>query len=61
MLLLSAAAVDHSRMRPEVQSFVADGPLPDWQADAEEIDRRYDQLDTISKPVTGEEAQALVG
>jgi hypothetical protein len=47
-------------MRPEVLTFVADGPLPDWDAEEEEIDRRVTQLEAISKPVTGEEAAALV-
>ncbi|MFZ3493354.1 hypothetical protein ACODT5_09030 [Streptomyces sp. 5.8] len=47
-------------MRPEVQSFVANGPLPDWDAEEEEIDRRVTQLEAIGKPVTGEEAAALV-
>jgi hypothetical protein len=47
-------------MRPEVQTFAADGPLPDWDADGEEIDRRCEQLEAIAKPVTREEAQALV-
>jgi hypothetical protein len=47
-------------MRPEARAFVADGPLPDWDASEEEIDRRARQLDAISKPVTGGEAQALV-
>ncbi|WP_236584015.1 hypothetical protein [Streptomyces sp. MBT53] len=47
-------------MRPEVQTFVADGPLPDWEASGEEIDRRVEQLDAIPRPVTGEEARALV-
>ncbi|MGW8948807.1 hypothetical protein [Streptomyces sp. NPDC055709] len=46
-------------MRPEVQTFVADGPLPDWDADEEEIDRRVRQLEAISAPVTPDEAQAL--
>ncbi|MGW4781430.1 hypothetical protein ACWEPA_32825 [Streptomyces filamentosus] len=46
-------------MRPEVQTFVADGPLPDWDAEEEEIDRRVTQLEAISKPVTGEEAAVL--
>ncbi|MGW4555746.1 hypothetical protein ACWEOV_19125 [Streptomyces sp. NPDC004365] len=48
-------------MRPEVLAFVADGPLPDWDGSEEEIDRRGRQLDAISRPVTGEEARALVG
>ncbi|MGI5138390.1 MULTISPECIES: hypothetical protein [unclassified Streptomyces] len=48
-------------MRPEVQAFVADGPLPDWDASEEEVDRRYEQLRAISRPVTAEEAQALAG
>ncbi|MFD8951589.1 hypothetical protein ACFV0B_22320 [Streptomyces xanthophaeus] len=47
-------------MRREVQTFVADGPLPDWDAGEEEIDRRVTQLEAITKPVTGEEAAALV-
>ncbi|WP_328684034.1 hypothetical protein OG226_36340 [Streptomyces sp. NBC_01261] len=47
-------------MRPEVCAFVADGPLPDHDASEEEIDRRVRQLDAIEKPVTGEEARALV-
>ncbi|MET8272632.1 hypothetical protein ACWD62_22360 [Streptomyces sp. NPDC005146] len=46
---------DHSPMRPEVQAFVADDPLPDWDASGEEIDRRVEQLEAIPKPVTGEE------
>lgn len=46
-------------MRPEVQVFVAEGPLPDWEASEEEIDRRDKQLRAISRPVTAEEAQAL--
>ncbi|MGW3397402.1 hypothetical protein [Streptomyces hydrogenans] len=47
-------------MRPEVQTFVADGPLPDWDAGEEEIERRVEQLEAIQKPVTEEEARALV-
>ncbi|MEV6018293.1 MULTISPECIES: hypothetical protein [unclassified Streptomyces] len=47
-------------MRREVQTFVADGPLPDWDASEEEIDRRGQQLNAVLKPVTGEEAKALV-
>ena len=47
-------------MRPEVQAFVADGPLPDRDASEEEIDRRVDQLEAIAAPVTREEAKALV-
>ncbi|WP_405787479.1 hypothetical protein OG753_06135 [Streptomyces sp. NBC_00029] len=46
-------------MRPEVQTFVADGPLPGGDASEEEIDRRERQLRTISRPVTSEEAAAL--
>ncbi|MCQ8774576.1 hypothetical protein [Streptomyces telluris] len=48
-------------MRPEVQAFVADGALPDWQADEEEIERRVRQLEAIPSPVTAEEAHALAG
>jgi hypothetical protein len=47
-------------MRPEVQAFIADGPLPDWDASAEEIDCRGEQLTAISRPVTGEEARSLI-
>ena len=47
-------------MRPEVQTFVAAGPLPDGNASVAEIARRTDQLHAISGPVTAEEAQALV-
>ncbi|MEU9858510.1 hypothetical protein [Streptomyces sp. NPDC047974] len=47
-------------MRPEVRTFVADGPLPDWDASEEEIGRRVRQLEAIARPVTGEEARALV-
>ncbi|MFJ6405933.1 hypothetical protein ACIQK9_10465 [Streptomyces hydrogenans] len=43
-----------------MQTFVADGPLPDRDGSEAEIDRRVQQLEAISKPVTGEEAQALV-
>ncbi|MEW2498423.1 hypothetical protein AB0942_33560 [Streptomyces nodosus] len=46
-------------MRPEVQAFIADGPLPGWDGSEDEIDRRYEQLRAISRPVTAEEAQAL--
>ncbi|MFF4309555.1 hypothetical protein [Streptomyces sp. NPDC001507] len=46
-------------MRREVQAFIADGPLPDGNADEQEIDRRVRQLESISAPVTPDEAQAL--
>lgn len=46
-------------MRPEVHSFVADGPLPGWEASEEEIERRERQLSAIIRPVTSEEAAAL--
>ncbi|MFF2024399.1 hypothetical protein ACFVW2_21670 [Streptomyces sp. NPDC058171] len=46
-------------MRPKVQAFVAAGPLPEWDADEEEIDHRVNQLEAISTPVTPDEAQAL--
>lgn len=59
-LPLPIARTDHSKMRPDVQAFIADGPLPDWDAGAEEIGRRSDQFDAISRPVTGQEARALV-
>lgn len=47
-------------MRPEVQAFVADGPLPDWDAHEDEIDRRAAQLEAIARPVTAQEATALI-
>ncbi|WP_344624577.1 hypothetical protein [Kitasatospora arboriphila] len=50
---------DRSRVRPEVQVFTADGPLPDGNSTAEEIDRRCAQLRAVSAPVTSEEAAAL--
>jgi hypothetical protein len=53
------AAVDHSKMRPEVQASIADSRLPDWDASEEEVDRRGNQLTAISGPVTGEEARSL--
>ncbi|MFF3613563.1 hypothetical protein [Streptomyces sp. NPDC002580] len=46
-------------MRPEVQRFVAEGPLPGWDGSEAEIDRRYRQLKEIARPVTAEEAAAL--
>ncbi|MFD5620027.1 hypothetical protein [Streptomyces yangpuensis] len=46
-------------MRTEVQIFVADGPLPDWDSTEDEIDRRCLQLDAITRPVTTQEAHAL--
>ncbi|MFF2364940.1 hypothetical protein ACFVU0_19945 [Streptomyces sp. NPDC058122] len=52
-------AGEHSGVRPEVQLFVADGPLPDWDGSEEEIDRRWQQLEEIPRPVTAEEAAAL--
>ncbi|MET9935632.1 MULTISPECIES: hypothetical protein [unclassified Streptomyces] len=39
-------------MRPEVRTFTAGGPLPDQDADEEEIARRVGQLDAVSAPVT---------
>ncbi|MFE3560700.1 hypothetical protein ACFXKW_38510 [Streptomyces sp. NPDC059193] len=47
-------------MRPEVQAFVADGPLPDRDASEEKIDRRDQQLRQIVGPIIGEGAQAFV-
>lgn len=46
-------------MRPQVRAFVTDGPLPDQDADEEEIRRRAEQLEAIPAPVTAEEAAAL--
>ncbi|GAA2739349.1 hypothetical protein GCM10010440_01840 [Kitasatospora cinereorecta] len=43
-----------------MQTFIADGPLPDWNStDEEGLDRRYEQLQAISRPVTAKEAEAL--
>lgn len=53
-------AADYSNVRRQVQAFVTDGPLPAWDADEEEIDMPVEQLEAIPKPVTGEEARALV-
>ncbi|MFF5299499.1 hypothetical protein ACFY5F_09055 [Streptomyces sp. NPDC013161] len=47
-------------MRPEARAFVVDGPLPGWDASEEEIGRRARRPGAIPKPVTGEEARALV-
>ncbi|WP_282696457.1 hypothetical protein [Streptomyces sp. CC208A] len=46
-------------MRPDVRTFVTDGPLPDQEADEEEIERRERQLQSVPRPVTAEEAAAL--
>ncbi|MFJ4871827.1 hypothetical protein [Streptomyces sp. NPDC088757] len=46
-------------MRPDVRTFTADGPLPDQDADEEEIARRVGQLEAVSAPVTPDEARAL--
>ena len=46
-------------MRPEVELFIADGPLPDWNASDEEIHRRDLQLRATPRPVTADEATAL--
>ncbi|MFE6056806.1 hypothetical protein ACFQ6N_39225 [Kitasatospora sp. NPDC056446] len=46
-------------MRREVQAFVTGGVLPDRDADEGGIDRRGQQLQAISRPVTAAEAQAL--
>lgn len=46
-------------MRPEVRAFVAEGALPDWDADEAEIDARVVQLEAITAPVTADEAAAL--
>ncbi|MDQ0991338.1 hypothetical protein [Streptomyces sp. V3I7] len=46
-------------MRAEVQTFVADGLLPDDDGDEGEIERRVRQLEAIRRPVTTEEAHAL--
>ncbi|WP_148014611.1 hypothetical protein [Streptomyces sp. ME109] len=47
-------------MRPEVQAFVAGGPPSGWEASEGEVDRRDQQLGAIARPVTREEAKALV-
>ncbi|GAA2102468.1 hypothetical protein GCM10009759_37010 [Kitasatospora saccharophila] len=46
-------------MRPEVRAFAADGPLPDWDTEEAEIDRRAGQIEAIPRPVTVGEAAAL--
>lgn len=43
-----------------MKAFIADGPLPDWDASEQEIERRGNQLGAIARPVTGEEARAFV-
>jgi len=48
-------------MRPEGQAFVADGPLPDQDAEEAEIDRRGGQIEAIPRPVAADEAVALAG
>ncbi|MGA5118334.1 hypothetical protein [Streptomyces pseudogriseolus] len=49
-------------MKPEVSTFVADGPLSDEETGEEaEIDRRARQLDAISRPLSLAEAEALAG
>ncbi|MFF7165734.1 hypothetical protein ACFZBP_30930 [Streptomyces sp. NPDC008086] len=48
-------------MRPEVQAFLAAGPLPDEDAEEDEIDLRVAQLEAITEPVTADEARALAG
>ncbi|MER7742795.1 hypothetical protein ABTX34_31560 [Streptomyces sp. NPDC096538] len=47
-------------MRAEVRAFVAGGPLPEWVADEEEIDRRDRQLRAVARPVTAVDARALL-
>ncbi|RAY10648.1 hypothetical protein DPM19_34375 [Actinomadura craniellae] len=42
-----------------MQTFTDDGPLPDEDADVEEIQRREDQLRAIQAPGTSEEAELL--
>ncbi|MFE2541709.1 hypothetical protein [Actinacidiphila glaucinigra] len=59
-LLAVTKAGDRLAMRPEVQAFVADGTLPGWEASEGEVDRRDQQLGAIARPVTREEAKALV-
>ncbi|GAA3092997.1 hypothetical protein GCM10017562_75440 [Streptomyces roseofulvus] len=39
---------------PQAPNSSSDGPLPDWDAEEEEIDRRVTQLEAINKHVTGE-------
>ena len=47
-------------IRQPVADFLAEGPLPDESHEAEAIDRAGDLLDRIERPVTDEEAMALV-
>lgn len=48
-------------MREDVRAFVALGPLPDEQADEQQIQRHEERLGRITAPVTDEEARALLG
>jgi len=48
-------------MRQEVRAFVALGPLPNEEADEQEISQHEELLLQIAAPVTDEEAMALVG
>jgi len=47
-------------MRPEVAALVALGPLPSEDVDAEVIQRHQDALEAIARPVSDEEARAVV-
>lgn len=47
-------------IRQAVADFLAAGPLPDEDQPPEAIDRAGDLLDRIERPVTDEEAMALI-
>ncbi|MFI6875467.1 hypothetical protein ACIBL6_18700 [Streptomyces sp. NPDC050400] len=44
----------------DAQSVKTSASVPDWESSEEEIDRRDGQLRAIARPVTREEAKALV-
>jgi hypothetical protein len=47
-------------MRQQVSKLLALGPLPDESTSPEEIDKYANILASVSRPVTNEEAKALV-
>jgi hypothetical protein len=48
-------------VRPEVEAFVALGPLPPYSVDVPLIDIHQERLEKITGPVSDEEAELLVG
>jgi len=47
-------------MRDVVEAFVQGGPLPGEEAEEAEINRRQSQLEAITRPVSEDEARALL-